>query len=227
MIIAKVTEELSSQKEEEADQSKKVYFMAYERLEEKSKYMYENAYFWKYTPSVNFNTMAIELMNSTQPEEFLILKKLINMSKDLSLVAYLPIMIKFINFLQGKYFKSLFKHYAYSRSIKDILMSKTIDYDWSQQDVEKIISSFQAVWSKFKFKLTEYIKENISKLQAYSLDLNFAFDMDTKLSSFLPALYGDGLIVYVMIHYLSSIHNEILSLYYKNKLIEWVFFWLK
>lgn len=63
-------------------QSKKLYFMAYELLNEDKeldKYLYQNLSFWKFKPKVDFVMMSNELKNTTKPEEFLILKKFIEL----------------------------------------------------------------------------------------------------------------------------------------------------
>lgn len=226
MVIAKANEELAKEKNDEGDQSQKVYFMAYERIKDKEKqFMYENSEFWKYAPHVSFRMMGIELLNTTQIEEYAILKKLIAMKDKLALVRHLPSMVKFINLLQETYSKRLFKHYANKSSIRDILLSKDedklkIDSDWFQQENQKIVRSFQEVWQSAKLYLAEYIRENIKVAESSVFDLSFEFNLDTNLSLYLPSLHGDGLIVYSMIHYLSSIQNEMLLFYYKKKSIE-------
>jgi hypothetical protein len=53
--------------------------MAYELLDKKNDLVYENNRFWKFIPNVNFHMMKIELLNTTQPEQFVILKKFIQM----------------------------------------------------------------------------------------------------------------------------------------------------
>jgi hypothetical protein len=71
--------------EESNNQSKKLYFMAYEIAKEdpgKKKYIYENLEFWKYQPEINFEMLKIDLNNGTQPEDYKILKKFINMVKN-------------------------------------------------------------------------------------------------------------------------------------------------
>lgn len=48
------------------------------------------------------------------------------------------------------------------------------------------------------------------------MDDEFKFDMDTKLSYFIPSKSGDGLITYAIIHYLIKAQNDILACYSKN-----------
>ena len=43
------------------------------------------------------------------------------------------------------------------------------------------------------------------------------FNMDSKMSYFLPTLYGDGLYSYAIIHWLASVHNDMLSFYISMK----------
>lgn len=226
MVIAKANEELAKEKNDEGDQSQKVYFMAYERIEDKEKqFMYKTSEFWKYAPHVSFRMMGIELLNTTQIEEYSVLKKFIAMKDKLALVKHLPSMVKFINLLQETYSKRLFKHYANKSSIRDILLSKDddklkIDSDWFQKENQNIVRRFQEVWQSSKLDLAEYIRENIKVAESSVFDLSFEFNLDTNLSLFLPSLHGDGLIVYSIIHYLSSIQNEMLLFYYKKKSVE-------
>ena len=51
--------------------------------------------------------------------------------------------------------------------------------------------------------------------------MDYEFNLDSKLTYFLPTLNGDGVLIYSMIHFLSSIQNEMLSIYYKKKSIEY------
>jgi hypothetical protein len=44
-----------------------------------------------------------------------------------------------------------------------------------------------------------------------SVDYGFEFNLDTKLSYFLPTLSGDGLMAYALIHYLARIQNDMLE----------------
>lgn len=222
-MITKVTTALNSEKDQnkkEEDQSKKVYFMAYERFEDETKeaFAYEDPKFWKYMPNVSFNMLKIELFKSTQPEQHQILKKFIEMSDKLNLLKHLPDIVKFINLLEEKYNKSLFKHYANKNSINDVINSKLLDSaEYSLHEIKNIIKSFQTVWDSVKNDLTNHLRErNLTHL----LDLEYEFNMDSKLSCFLPALHGDGLNTYGMMHYLATIQNEMLSMYYKKKSIE-------
>jgi hypothetical protein len=223
--IAKANEDLSKEKKDDEESNNKVYFMAYEINSPASDYMYDALEFWKYAPHVNFQMMGIEILNTTKTEEYSILKKFINMKDKLALVSHLPIMVKFINLLQETYSKRLFKHYANTSSIRDILLSKErdklkIESDWFREENQAIINSFQEVWSKSRLDLTEYIRENIKVAESSVFDLSFEFNLDSNLSSFLPSLYGDGLIVYSMVQYLSYIQNEMLFFYYKKNSIE-------
>jgi hypothetical protein len=46
---------------------------------------------------------------------------------------------------------------------------------------------------------------------------NDEFNLDSKLSYFLPTLSGDGLYSYALIHYLSSIHNDMVKFFIEIK----------
>ena len=164
--------------------------------------------------------MRTELLKTSQPEEFPILRKFIEMSDSLCLVSNMPLMIKFINLLQETFHKTLFKHYAYKNSVKEVLSSKLLENSkWSRQDIERAIDSFQAVWSKIRSELINYVLKEIPEMH-YVFERDFTFSMNSKLSSFLPGIHGNGMNAYAMIHYLSSVHNETLSVYYKKKSIE-------
>ena len=64
-----------------AQETHKVYFMAYEFNDDNkiSENLYENANFWKYKPEINIDIMSIQLKNQTNPEQFVKLKKFIEM----------------------------------------------------------------------------------------------------------------------------------------------------
>ncbi len=110
--ISRAVALLNSEKDQEEDQNKKVYFMAYERLTDDTKrgHIYENDKFWKYIPNVSFNTLKIELDKTGQPEDHVILRKFAAMSEGLNLVANLPMMIRLINLFRDTFHRSLFKH---------------------------------------------------------------------------------------------------------------------
>ena len=63
-----------------------LYFMAYELTELKNpneNCIYEKREFWKFKPTISFNTIAVELINSTEQAEFLLFKKFINLKDQL------------------------------------------------------------------------------------------------------------------------------------------------
>lgn len=127
--------------------------MAYELLnldEAKEKFLYESVSFWKFKPKIGFNMMINELKNTTKPEEFLILKKfnesvsdfrgfhnlvfalkiliknILKQASKLKMVKSLAPIIKFVNYLQSCFFKTLYKFYATNHSMRDVLMSKEL-----------------------------------------------------------------------------------------------------
>ena len=68
--------------DEDNSQSKKLYFMAYELLgetEQEKEYLYRNQSFWRFRPNIDFNSMKVELINTTKPTEFILLKKFAEM----------------------------------------------------------------------------------------------------------------------------------------------------
>ncbi len=221
-VVNRAAKMLNSEKSQEEDQNNKVYFMAYERIENNKEQIYENDRFWRYIPNVNFNTLKIELNKSGQQEDHVILRKLVDLSDGLYLEANLQMMVKLINFLKETFHKSLFKHYAYKHSVRDVVSSKLLEKSkLSMTEIENAVECFQNVWLRVKNELLNYILKEIKVIQTYSSsDNDFSFSMDSKLSSFLPAIHGNGMNTYAMLHYLSSIHNEILFVYYNKKSIE-------
>jgi len=221
--ISRAVALLNSEKDQEEDQNKKVYFMAYERLTDDTKrgHIYENDKFWKYIPNVSFNTLKIELDKTGQPEDHVILRKFAAMSEGLNLVANLPMMIRLINLFRDTFHRSLFKHYAYKHSVRDVLGSKLLESGkLSRLGIEQAVGCFQNVWRRVRNELLNYILNEVPEIQTFAFDAEFAFSMDSKVSSFLPGIHGNGMNAYAMLHYLGTIHNETLSVYYKKKSIE-------
>ncbi len=171
-------------------------------------------------PTVNFEIMAVELQNSTKPEEHKILKKFISNKKTLKLIAHLPIIIKLINFLKTNFHKSLFKHYASSTSIRDSLALNQFYNQMTNEQIIKSIELLQQVWLRLKDELIKYIRENIQSINWLVIDSDFEFNLDTKLSCFLPTLYGDGMIIYAIIHLLCAAQNDMLDIYYRKYSIQ-------
>lgn len=219
-LITKSNEIISAQKGGENLQSK-LFFMAYERTENECKDMYKHSKFWKYLPTVNFEIMAVELQNSSKPDDHKILKQFFISRKTLKLISSLPSIIKLINFLKSNFYKSLFKHYASSTSIRNNLASNDLDnIRLSNEQIVKSIELLQHVWLRLKGELVKYARDNLKSVNLFVVDSNFEFNLDTKLSCFLPTLYGDGMIIYVMIHLLCAAHNDMLDLYYRKNSIQ-------
>ena len=68
--------------EKKSDQSKKLYFMAYEvvpELPETESHIYENSSLWRYLPTVNLDLIKAELASKTENDQFGMLKKFIEM----------------------------------------------------------------------------------------------------------------------------------------------------
>lgn len=183
--------------------------------------MYKHSKFWKYLPTVNFEIMAVELQNSSKPDDHKILKQFFISRKTLKLISSLPSIIKLINFLKSNFYKSLFKHYASSTSIRNNLASNDLDnIRLSNEQIVKSIELLQHVWLRLKGELVKYARDNLKSVNLFVVDSNFEFNLDTKLSCFLPTLYGDGMIIYVMIHLLCAAHNDMLDLYYRKNSIQ-------
>jgi hypothetical protein len=115
--------------DKEDDNSKKLYFMAYEISKEdenKREFTYENSLFWKYQPEVDFDMLKVQLQMGTQADDHRVLKRFLDMQSHLRLVKHLPEIIKFLNTIINNFYKSFYKHYASEKSIGDLLFSKNI-----------------------------------------------------------------------------------------------------
>ena len=64
------------------------------------------------------------------------------------------------------------------------------------------------------------VNANIARSSSINIGREFKFTLDTKLSYFLPTLYGDGLACYAILHYLSSVQNDMIEFYNANKKIK-------
>ncbi len=105
--------------------------------------------------------------------------------------------------------------------MRDVLGSKLLESGkLSRLGIEQAVGCFQNVWRRVRNELLNYILNEVPEIQTFAFDAEFAFSMDSKVSSFLPGIHGNGMNVYAMLHYLSTIHNETLSVYYKKKSIE-------
>ena len=63
------------------------------------------------------------------------------------------------------------------------------------------------------------VNASIARSSSINIERDFKFTLDTKLSYFLPTLYGDGLACYAILHYLSSVQNDMIEFYNANKKI--------
>ena len=87
------------------------------------------------------------------------------------------------------------------------------------EKVKSSISCFQTIWSYAKQNLKEYVRNNLpNSLILFNTD--YEFNLNSKLSYFLPTLSGDGLFSYSLINFLSTTHNEIISFYHEIKRID-------
>jgi hypothetical protein len=110
-IVTTSTRILREESNKESDKpNDKLYFMAYELSTDitKENYLYQNSEYWKYSPIVDFQIMKNELNSNTEKDEYLLLKKFIQMVnfffKKLKTI-YLRIYIFFLNLFLGYKFK--------------------------------------------------------------------------------------------------------------------------
>ena len=205
----------------ESTQSK-VYFMAYELLNEdqNTKYLlYENEEFWRYRPIVTFDLMRIELGLTTSKEQFKVLKQFSQSFYKLQLLENYPDIIKLVKVLHSLFNKAIFKQNAQNKTIKEFI-TQNMPKDWTKKRVELSVNAMQNVWQYSKQHLNDHIrtfKENTSTLPDF---FSHEFNLDTKLSYFLPTLFGDGLYCYALVHYLSSIQNDLLDYYHQIKKVK-------
>ncbi len=87
------------------------------------------------------------------------------------------------------------------------------------EKVKSSVGSFQTVWSYAKQNLKEYVRNNLSN-SLIIFNTDYEFNLNSKLSYFLPTLSGDGLFSYSLINFLSTNHNEIISFYHEIKRID-------
>ena len=220
-VISKAAKTLKAEEEKNTEESQKVYFMAYELTSQKENIkLYENPMFWKFQPNVDLNTMNIELANGTRIEEFKILKKLIETIEHLQLLTYLPPIVRLVNCLNKRYYKRLFKHFARSNSLQDLLNSTEIEFDMGFNEVTESIQCLERAWNSAKAILPAYMRETFPQQQAVKFNADQEFNVDSKVSHLLPTTSGDGLPIYVLLHFLSSIHNDLISFYFNKKSIQ-------
>lgn len=174
-------------------QQSKIYFMAYELLKEppfKMTYLYESEKFWKFRATVTFDSMAIDLINTTHlREQFKIIKKFYELKSKLKLVFNLPDIIKLVNFLNKKLYKSIFKYTAQNKTIGQFISELDSSEEFPIEKIKSAINSFQMVWSYGKQNFKEYVKKNISN--TILLQTDYEFNLNSKLSYFLPTKYGE------------------------------------
>ena len=112
----------------EDDQSQQIFFMAYELNDgiESFPNVYSNKELWKYKPQVNIAILTTEITCQTKSEEFILLKKFIELESHVKLLRNAAESMRFLNFLRMHYRKNLFKYYASNFSMKNILLKKTL-----------------------------------------------------------------------------------------------------
>jgi hypothetical protein len=205
-----------------------LYFMAYELTDLKNPNedcIYENNEFWKFKPTVSFNTIAVELINSTEPTSYILLKKFINLKEKLECVFYLPDIIKLFNQLQKYLSKTIFKEYASQNTLRACLESNLFQQQETTSSLsiaqlnsklkiefEAHVEKLQLVWSRSKRELKAYLAREMPNSRL-TISMDHVFSLDSNLSYFLPSIYGDGFTFYALIRFLASIHNEFLNEY--------------
>jgi hypothetical protein len=207
----------------EDENQSKIYFMAYELLNEdpaKKDFLYENEQFWRYRPIVTFDLMSIEINLFTNKEQFKVLKEFSKSILKLHLLENYSEIIRLVKMLQNLLNKAIFKHSARNKSIKDFMQTSHLPKDWTRQQVESSVKCLQNVWHYSKQHLNDHIRTSITRNASLVDFFSHEFNLDTKLSYFLPTLFGDGLYCYALVHYLSSIQNGILDYYHGIKKIK-------
>ena len=213
--------ELNSREDE--NQSK-IYFMAYELLNEdplKKGFFYESEEFWRYRPIVTFDLMSVELNLTTNKEKFKVLKEFSKSIYKLQLLENYPDIIRLVKMLQTLLNKTIFKNSARNKSINDFINTNNLPKDWSKSQVESSVKCIQKVWHYSKQHLNDHIHSNVTRNSSLGDFFNHEFNLNTKLSYFLPTLFGDGLYCYALVHYLSSIQNGLLDYYHSIKKIRY------
>lgn len=64
------------------------------------------------------------------------------------------------------------------------------------------------------------VHSSISNDLNLTVSFKHKFDMNTKLSYFLPTMNGDGFLCYALIHFLGSLQNEMLQSYHGFKKVK-------
>jgi hypothetical protein len=227
-IIAKATEAMKDNCKDQQGKSE-LYFMAYELLniENKNpnrKCIYDsNEMFWKYRPTITFQSLKKEIYNQTSTKDYLILKKFIENKESLELLQYLPHIVRLQNIFDKYLSKKIFKDYATHTTIGDFLSSKFIQRSDSNMraDIESLVRKVQEVWLACKLSLMQYVYKTMVNTYFNDAFYEAEFNMNTKLSSFLPTQHGDGQQMFVLISFLVDIQNEFLQQYsiiYRSKL---------
>ena len=112
------------------------------------------------------------------------------------------------------------KHFARSNSLQDLLNSTEIEFDMGFNEVTESIQCLERAWNSAKAILPAYMRETFPQQQAVKFNADQEFNVDSKVSHLLPTTSGDGLPIYVLLHFLSSIHNDLISFYFNKKSIQ-------
>ena len=87
-------------------------------------------------------------------------------------------------------------------------------------EVTESIQCLERAWNSAKAILPAYMRETFPQQQAVKFNADQEFNVDSKVSHLLPTTSGDGLPIYVLLHFLSSIHNDLISFYFNKKSIQ-------
>lgn len=104
--------------------------MAYELVTEdqsKLNLLYENEKFWKYRPNISFDLMSIEFLKQNENRSrFPVVAKFIEINNQLQILVNLSQIVRLVKYFQSILTKSIFKHVARNKSIKEFLDSITL-----------------------------------------------------------------------------------------------------
>ena len=197
-----------------------LYFMAYELTELQNDNsaicIYENKSLWKFKPSISFNALAIDLTTLNNSElDLNVLKYFASVKDELENVIYLTDLVKMTKKLQKHLQKKIFKEYATQTTLQECLESNLFDIKVQRSlldEFRKYAERLENLWSKAKYFLKEFLSKK-ELLTHLTTSFDHVFDMNTKLSYFLPSKYGDGFVCYALIKYLSFVHNNFMESY--------------
>ncbi|CAF0704523.1 unnamed protein product [Brachionus calyciflorus] len=217
-LIGEATKKLKEEDKQNDEESQRLYFMAYELINEntnRASYLYEKFDFWKYQPICDFNVFKIEI-EFTDSNDYKLLKLIVENEHKLKYVKKLSEIMKLVNFIHKNYFKQFHKHTVSNMDLKEALAKGIFSKSFNKENLNSCVRAFQEVWFNSKQYLPNYVREKLPEISVINIQNDFKFDLDTKLSYFLPTKTGDGHLTYAIIHYLVNGQNEILKSFHKH-----------